>query len=171
MNRLETRKALGLALALLAVACGGSGDDGTGSGGGSGSGGSSGSSGGNGGGGSTPGKCSAPFIDGSTFGMLGTATVHGNGVLPAGLPDGYRFELTLDDHGFTSGVASAAFKSSPDTCGQRFSYKIVAVEPGTYKLGYELYAHDSDPDPKYHGTSTNEFTLTDGASVAFDPTF
>jgi hypothetical protein len=60
---------------------------------------------------------------------------------------------------------------SPDTCGQSFSYKIVAVEPGTYKLGYELYAHDSNPDPQYHGTSANEFTVTDRANVEFDPTF
>jgi len=148
-------------MAFLAVACGGSGDDDSGSanGGGSGS------------GGNTPGKCSAPVINGSTYGMLGTATVHGSGMLPAGLPDGYRLELVLDDHGSPFGVAHATFNGSPDTCGQSFSYKIVAVEPGTYKLGYELYAHDSDPDPKYHGTSTNEFTLTDGANVAFNPTF
>ena len=161
MNRLKTGKTLGLAMALLAVACAGSDDSGDGSGGG----------GGNGSGGNTPGKCSAPVINGSTFGMLGTATVHGSGTLPAGLPDGYRFELVLDDHGFTSGVAPATFNGSPDTCGQSFSYKIVAVEPGTYKLGYELYAHDSDPDPKYRGRSSNEFTVADGANVAFDPKF
>lgn len=147
-------------MALLAIACGGSGDS-SGDGG----------SGGNGSGGNTPGKCSAPVIDGSTFGRLGTATVHGSGMLPAGLPDGYRFELTLDDHGFGSGVAPATFNGSPDTCGRSFSYKIIAVEPGTYKLGYELYAHDSNPDPQYRGTSINEFTVTDGANVAFDPTF
>jgi hypothetical protein len=92
-------------------------------------------------------------------------------MLPAGLPNGYRFELVLDNMGSRSGVAPAAFNGSPDTCGQSFSYKIVAVEPGTYKLGYELYAHDSNPDPQYHGTSTNEFTVTDRADVAFDPTF
>jgi hypothetical protein len=160
MNRLETGKVLGWAMALLAVACGGSGDSGGGDGGS-----------GNGSGGNTPGRCSAPIVNGSTFGMLGTATVHGSGMLPAGLPDGYRFELTLDDHGSTFGVAPAAFNDSPDTCGQSFSYKIVAVEPGTYKLGYELYAHDSNPDPQYRGTSTNEFTLADGANVAFNPTF
>jgi len=142
-------------VALLAVGCGDSGDN----------------SDGGGSGGNTPGGCSAPIINGSTFGMLGTATVHGKGMLPAGLPNGYRFELALDSMGFTSGVAPATFNGSPDTCGQSFSYKIVALEPGTYKLGYELYAHDSNPDPKYRGTSTNEFTVTDGANVAFDPTF
>ena len=146
-------------MALLAVACGGSGDSDGGGGSGTGR------------GGNTPGKCSAPVINGSTYGMLGTATVHGSGMLPAGLPDGYRFDLALDDNGSTSGVAPATFNGSPDTCGQAFSYKIVAVEPGTYKLGYELYAHDSNPDPKYHGTSSNAFTVTDGANVAFDPTF
>lgn len=161
MNRLETGKALALAMvALLAIACGGSGENS----GGSGSGGSS-------NGGNTPGGCSAPVINGSTFGMLGTATVHGKGMLPAGLPNGYRFELALDNMGFTSGVAPATFNGSPDTCGQSFSYKIVAVEPGTYKLGYELYAHDSNPDPQYHGSSANEFTVTDRANVEFDPTF
>jgi hypothetical protein len=159
VNRLETGKALGVAVvALLGIACGGSGDDDSGSGTG-------------GTGGNTPGGCSAPFINGSTFGMLGTATVQGKGMLPAGLPDGYRFELVLDDRGFSSGVAPAGFSGSPNTCKQSFSYKIVAVEPGTYKLGYELYAHDSNPDPQYRGTSTNEFTVTDRANVEFDPMF
>jgi hypothetical protein len=158
VNRHETRKASALTVvALLAIACGGSDDDS-----GSGTGGTS---------GNTPGGCSAPVINGSTFGMLGTATVHGQGMLPAGLPDGFRFELVLDNMGFTSGVAPAAFTGSPNTCKQSFSYKIVAVEPGTYKLGYELFAHDSNPDPQYRGTSTNEFTVTDGANVEFDPIF
>jgi len=158
VNRHETGKAFRLGVvALLAIGCGG-GDDDSGSGNG-------------GNGGNTPGGCSAPVINGSTFGMLGTATVHGKGMLPAGLPNGYRFELVLDNMGFTSGVAPAGFNSYPDTCGQSFSYTVVAVEPGTYKLGYELYAHDSNPDPQYRGTSTNEFTVTDRANVAFDPTF
>jgi len=145
--------------ALLSVAYSG-GDDSSGNG----------SAGGNGSGGTTASAC-PPVVNGSTYGMLGTATVHGAGMLPAGLPDGYRFELVLDEGGFTSGVAPATFNGSPDTCGRSFTYKIVALEPGTYKLGYELYAHDSNPDPAYRGTSTNEFTVTDNANVEFNPTF
>ena len=41
----------------------------------------------------------------------------------------------------------------------------------TYKLGYELYAHAPTRTPQNHGTSTNEFRVTDRADVAFDPTF
>jgi hypothetical protein len=136
--------------ALLASACSGGGDD---------------DSAGNG-------KCSTPNISGSPFISSGTGTVHGSGMLPAGLPTGYQLELLVSTPTSSIGVLPANLFAQSNTCGRPFNYTISAVDAGTYNLTYNLFAPNStSTDPAYMGTSTNQFTVADGQNVEFDPTF
>jgi hypothetical protein len=118
------------------------------------------------------GACSAPRVEGSPAVDTGTATVQGSGMLPAGIPDGYELSLLLAEGGFSQGVFPQGLFEIPTVCGQAFSFNFTKVGAGTYKLEYEVLDPDSDTfDPAFTGTSTNEFTVTDGATVQFNPTF
>ena len=116
-------------------------------------------------------KCTTPVVDGSPFDSTGTATVHGSGTLPKGLPDGYQLELELNSGGFSVGVLPPNLLDSADTCGQAFSYTIHQVDAGTYRLDYRVSPHTTSTDGAVMGTSTNEFTVADGESIEFIPTF
>jgi hypothetical protein len=134
--------------ALLGTACGGGGDD------------------------AAAKKCTEPVVQGTPFDGSGTATVHGSGTLPSGLPDGYQLELLVNE-GFASvGVLPPNVFDSPTVCGRSFKYTIQKLDAGTYRLDYDLFSPNStSTDPDYTGTSTNEFTVADGQDVAFDPVF
>jgi hypothetical protein len=138
--------------ALLAQACSGGGDDDSASNG--------------------NGKCTTPTITGSPFVSSGTGSVHGTGTLPAGLPDGYQLELLVSTQNSSIGVLPADIFAQSNTCGRSFKYTITQVDAGTYNLTYNLYAPNStSTDPAYMGSSTNQFTVSDGQTVEFDPTF
>ncbi len=118
------------------------------------------------------GKCTTPTINGSPFISGGTGSVHGSGMLPAGLPDGYQLELLVATPNSSIGILPADLLAPTNTCGQKFNYTITQVDAGTYSLQYNLYAPNSNStDPAYMGTSTNQFTVADGQNVEFDPTF
>lgn len=118
------------------------------------------------------GKCTTPTITGSPFISSGTGTVHGSGMLPAGLPDGYELELLVSTSNSSIGVLPSDLFAPSNTCGREFKYTISQVDAGTYNLTYDLFAPNStSTDPAYTGTSTNQFTVADGQNVEFDPTF
>lgn len=116
--------------------------------------------------------CHAPVIDGAPAFSSGTASVHGSGTLPAGLPDGYELELLLNSGMFSVGVLPNDLFANTDVCGRAFSFEITQVAAGTYHLDYELFDHHSSSlDAAYQGTSTNTFTVADGQTVEFTPSF
>jgi hypothetical protein len=116
--------------------------------------------------------CTEPNIDGSPFGSTGTATVHGTGTLPPGMPEGYQIELLLNTGNASIGVLPPNLFEPASVCGRSFSYTIENVEAGTYRLDFELRPPNSTAtDPTASGTSTNDFTVTDGQDVEFDATF
>lgn len=122
-------------------------------------------------------SCSAPLVEGNTSlsgspasTTTATATVYGSGRLPADARDGLQIWLnvvqgTMPYHVFTATTPILA-------CGSGFSFRVHELPAGTYSLGYELYdASNGSIHPVLSGTSSNDFTLTDGATVEFAPTF
>lgn len=118
------------------------------------------------------GACSTPNLTGSPGLATGTASAHGSGMLLAGPPDGYELELLIDDGGLAEGVYPEGLYRIPTVCGSAFTYQITNLAAGTYNLVYEVYDPSSaSVDPAYTATSTNQLTVTDGASVEFNPIF
>jgi hypothetical protein len=119
-----------------------------------------------------PKACTTPNIDGSPFGSTGTATVHGSGTLPPGVPDGHELELLVNAGTFSTGVLPENLFDASYVCGRNFKFTIRTVEAGTYSLDYEIYPPNStSTDPEFQGTSTNQFTVTDGQDLEFTATF
>ncbi len=119
-------------------------------------------------------ECTAPVIHGTPFGFQGTATVHGTGSLPAGVgADGAELDLLVNTGNASYGVLPMNFTDvlAWNMCGRSFSFELDQMEAGTYRLDYDIYAHGGDTDPSATRTSTNSFTVTDGADVEFDPIF
>ena len=48
---------------------------------------------------------------------------------------------------------------------------VIQVDAGTYRLDYRVSPHTTSTDGAVMGTSTNEFTVADGESIEFIPTF
>jgi hypothetical protein len=116
--------------------------------------------------------CTTPNIDGSPYGSSGTATVHGGGTLPSGLPDGHQLELLVSQGGFSAGVLPDNLFDLSYVCGRNFKFTIRNLEAGTYGLEYELFdPHSDSTDPEFQDTSSNRFTVTDGQDLEFTPTF
>ncbi len=115
-------------------------------------------------------KCKEPDIEGSPFSFSGTATVHGSGTLPSGGNDGDELELLVNDGNGSYGVLGTDLLDVSYVCGRNFTFTISQMQAGTYRLDYEIYPPNAD-SPSAMGTSTNSFTVTDGANVEFDPTF
>jgi hypothetical protein len=121
---------------------------------------------------STGGKCSAPVITGSPAFSSGTGSVHGSGTLPASVPSNQEIQLEVDTPNGGTGVLPTNLLDEPLTCGSAFTYTITNVEAGTYSLGYNIYDPKSQSgDATMMGDSTNTFTIADGQSVEFNPTF
>jgi hypothetical protein len=116
--------------------------------------------------------CTTPNIDGSPFGSSGTASVHGSGTLPSGIPDGHQLELLVNAGTFSSGVLPENLFAPSYVCGRTFKFTIRDLEAGTYSLDYEIRAPNStSTDAEFEGTSTNTFTVADGQDLEFSPTF
>ena len=149
MNMLSVAKGLVLAfVALAATACGSSDSDG--------------------------GKCSAPVVTGAPFISSGTGSVHGSGTLPANIPSGQQLQLLVQTSNMSVGVLPENLFDETLTCGSvsAFTFTITHLDAGTFNLGYDIYAPSSQStDPTFTGTSTNTFTVADGQSVEFKPTF
>jgi hypothetical protein len=120
-------------------------------------------------------KCTTPSVKGTPFGFEGTAVVRGNGMLPAGAgADGDVLNLLVDTGAGSYGLLPMNVTdliNQPLVCGRGFSFELDQMEAGTYRLDYEIRASASDTEPTAMGTSTNEFTVADGADVEFEPTF
>lgn len=117
-------------------------------------------------------KCTTPVVEGSPFLSSGTGAVHGSGMLPSGLPNGYNLELMVNAGSFSSGVLPPNLFDQPKTCGRSFKYTLTALDAGTYRLDYNLYnPSSSSTDPDFTGTSTNQFTVADGEDVEFDAVY
>jgi len=123
---------------------------------------------------SDSGKCSAPVITGAPFFSSGTGSVHGSGQLPANIPNGQQLELVVQTSNVSVGVIPDNLFDETLTCGSGSSFKftITHLDAGTYNLGYDIYAPSSQStDPTFTGSSTNTFTVADGQSIEFNPTF
>jgi hypothetical protein len=93
-------------------------------------------------------------------------------MLLPGPPDGHELELMIDDGSSAEGIYPDGHFRIPTVCGSSFTYEITALAAGTYVLTYEVYDPSSDDfTPTFTATSSNSVTVTDGASVTFDPTF
>lgn len=115
--------------------------------------------------------CSKPVIDGSTFAFVGTATVHGTGTLPSGVPDGEELDFSINTD--TEGdliLPPNTVTLLPHTCGPTFDYTVRDLAAGTYHLYVELYGADQN-HPDAMGPSTEAFSVTDGQNLEFDPKF
>jgi hypothetical protein len=116
--------------------------------------------------------CSTPVIDGSLPFLGGTGTLHGTGTLPAGSPDGYQLVLLVGSENAAVDVVPTDPYAHTPTCGRGFNYTITRVDVGSGTIVYNLYAPNSNSsNPDYAGTSTNQYTIADGQTVEFDPTF
>jgi hypothetical protein len=111
-----------------------------------------------------------PWSDTRVSMTIATATVYGSGLLPPETRDGLVLWLNLDDGTSLRGVFTR--ERVIKSCGRSFSFRVEELPAGTYRLGYELADYGSSPpDPIVRATSTNYFTLSDGETVEFTPTF
>jgi hypothetical protein len=92
-------------------------------------------------------------------------------MLPAGIPNGYELELGITEGGSSEGFFPQGFHEVPTVCGQAFTFEVTSLAAGTYGLAYEVYDPEDFAAPAFSGKSTNQFTVTDGATVEFNPTF
>lgn len=117
--------------------------------------------------------CTPPDINGVPFasmGGTGMGQAHGHGQLPSGVKDGQDLDVLVNnENGFGSSILPDNLFGNT-TCGRSFSYRARELEPGTYRIGYNVYGDDLDT-PLFEGNSTNTFTITGTEDVEFNPTF
>jgi hypothetical protein len=116
------------------------------------------------------GACSTPRVTGSPF-NTGTASAHGAGMLLAGPPDGFELELSVDDGTGADPFFPDGISRTPTVCGSAFTYEVTKLAAGTYKMTYDIYDPNDYTTAKFTATSKNDFTVAEGASVEFSPTF
>jgi hypothetical protein len=116
--------------------------------------------------------CSPPAIDGAPFSSMGSATLTGNGTLPARVPDKMDLQLLVNEGGFSLGVLRQNLFDPDYTCGKTFTYTIRQLEAGTYTLEFQARVPNSESrEAEYEGTATQSFTIADGQTLSFDSTF
>jgi hypothetical protein len=116
--------------------------------------------------------CSPPAIDGVPFSSMGTATLTGNGTLPARVPDEMQLQLMVSQGGASFGVLPENLFDPKYTCGKSFTYTIRQLEAGMYTLEFLAFVPNSESlDPEYEGRATESFTIADGQTLRFDSTF
>jgi hypothetical protein len=93
-------------------------------------------------------------------------------MLLPGPTDGLELELMIGDGSIDEGVYPEGLFRIPTVCGSSFTYEITDLAAGTYVLTYEVYDPNSDAlTPSFSATSKNSVTVTDGATLTFDPMF
>jgi hypothetical protein len=116
--------------------------------------------------------CSPPAIDGVPFSSMGTATLTGNGTLPARVPDTMDLQLLVDEGGFRLGVLRQNLFEQDFTCGKSFTYTIRQLEAGTFTLVFQARVPNSESlDAEYEGRATQSFTIAEGQTLRFDSVF
>jgi hypothetical protein len=117
-------------------------------------------------------SCSPPAIDGAPFSSMGTATLTGNGTLPARVPDKMNLQLLVDQGGFGLGVLRQNLFDPDYTCGRSFTYTIRQLEAGTFTLRFQARVPNSESvEAEYEGRATQSFTIAEGQTLSFDSVF
>ena len=117
-------------------------------------------------------QCTPPNVVGApVLSDTGLGKAHGKGELPAGVPNGMELEVMVDAGTASSSVFPDNFQAAL-TCGASFSFQIHGLDPGMYRIGYNILDPKSDTfEALFEGTSTNSFTITGSEDIAFDPIF
>lgn len=124
-------------------------------------------------GGSGDDSCQPPNLDGSVAFAQGTATLTGNGALPDGIANGLELQLLLKQGGASTGVIpDNLFNANDRICGKGFHYTVKKIEPGTYRLTFEVHDPNTQAiDTVFQGEAPSDFTVAEGQTLNLDTTF